>query len=50
MYIFPADAGVNLIVLPKCFVKIYIPRGCGGEPVRSAAGTYQIKYSPRMRG
>ena len=33
LFIFPADAGVNLTPADADSKKSYIPRGCGGEPI-----------------
>ena len=48
--IFPADAGVNLFSLTGQECKLDIPRGCGGEPLRSVRPKNHSGYSPRMRG
>ena len=50
MDIFPADAGVNLLLAPSGVVSVDIPRGCGGEPMTGYGGCCGNGYSPRMRG
>ena len=48
--IFPADAGVNLILPSASTSYPNIPRGCGGEPEIPVRSYIQDPYSPRMRG
>ena len=49
-WIFPADAGVNLIILSAAEKQFNIPRGCGGEPFPPAGACPNKLYSPRMQG
>ena len=49
-WIFPAYAGVNLIIWTTNKLNLNIPRVCGGEPRCARSISVCISYSPRMRG
>ena len=48
--VFPAEAGVNLMVTRFFWTFIRIPRGGGGEPNVRLCNSWRLWYSPRRRG
>ena len=48
--LFPAHAGVILILLRHAFKGFSFPRTCGGDPMALCRQLRQKAFSPHMRG
>ena len=48
--LFPAHAGVILIMDSEPFVKSTFPRTCGGDPAETDRAVRAGHFSPHMRG
>ena len=48
--VFPAPAGVILMLLHFIVCRLGFPRTCGGDPYRCSVGGGYAPFSPHLRG
>ena len=50
LYLFPARAGVILVIWIFSIANIAFPRACGGDPAGTSNVEIKFAFSPRVRG